>query len=221
MRSRSKALDRVRTIGLLADQIRETGRTIFAGEDAIGRGALRARILGRAQFGRRAHLRAGMLIRAGRAAFGKIAVGKVAIGKSVAFGKLVGFAGAVGVRLFTSQTCSRAGPVQKHDPDAAAPERPPPRGRLSPGALGRRIAKVGGWTETRPVSLGLLPSGPDPVGEWCVHRQPPAPYLDRRRDFRNLFGHAACFDPLQKRKSLPGNFCPQADILRKSREGLS
>src|SRR5947209_15551598 len=37
--------------------------------------------------------------------------------------------------------------------------------------------KVGGWTETRPVSLGLLPSGPDPVGEWCVHRQPPGPYL--------------------------------------------
>src|SRR5262249_57906309 len=26
-----------------------------------------------------------------------------------------------------------------------------------------------------PRSLGLLPSGPDPVGEWLVHRQPPAP----------------------------------------------
>src|SRR5438874_4284737 len=25
-----------------------------------------------------------------------------------------------------------------------------------------------------PRSLGLLPSGPDPVGEWLVHRQPPA-----------------------------------------------
>jgi hypothetical protein len=45
-------------------------------------------------------------------------------------------------------------------------------------------AKVGGWTETRPVSLGLLPSGPDPVGEWCVHRQPPGPYLDQAGDFR-------------------------------------
>jgi hypothetical protein len=42
----------------------------------------------------------------------------------------------------------------------------------------RGAAKVGGWTETRPVSLGLLPSGPDPVGEWCVHRQPPDGYLD-------------------------------------------
>ena len=26
-------------------------------------------------------------------------------------------------------------------------------------------------------SLGLLPSGPDPVGEWLVHRQPPASYI--------------------------------------------
>lgn len=26
-------------------------------------------------------------------------------------------------------------------------------------------------------SLGLLPSGPDPVGEWLVHHQPPAPYM--------------------------------------------
>src|SRR5215831_17618310 len=26
-------------------------------------------------------------------------------------------------------------------------------------------------------SLGLLPSGPDPVGEWLVHRQPPGPYI--------------------------------------------
>src|SRR5271166_68577 len=40
-------------------------------------------------------------------------------------------------------------------------------------------------------SLGLLPSGPDPVGEWLVHRQPPGFYIGRRareskqgRDFR-------------------------------------
>ena len=26
-------------------------------------------------------------------------------------------------------------------------------------------------------SLGLLPSGPDPVGEWLVHRQPPGAYI--------------------------------------------
>jgi hypothetical protein len=45
---------------------------------------------------------------------------------------------------------------------------------------------VGGWTETRPVSLGLLPSGPDPVGEWYVQRQPPSLYLDHVRDFRKL-----------------------------------
>ena len=30
-----------------------------------------------------------------------------------------------------------------------------------------------------PRSLGLLPSGPDPVGEWLVHRQPPASYIGR------------------------------------------
>jgi NAD+ diphosphatase len=30
-----------------------------------------------------------------------------------------------------------------------------------------------------PRSLGLLPSGPDPVGEWLVHRQPPGPYICR------------------------------------------
>ncbi len=30
---------------------------------------------------------------------------------------------------------------------------------------------------TRSVSLGLLPSGPDPVGEGNVHRQPPACYI--------------------------------------------
>lgn len=55
-------------------------------------------------------------------------------------------------------------------------------------AYNRRLTtkrQVGGWTETRPVSLGLLPSGPDPVGEWCVHRQPPSIYLDRPGEFRN------------------------------------
>ena len=30
-------------------------------------------------------------------------------------------------------------------------------------------------------SLGLLPSGPDPVGEWLVHRQPPASYIGRTK----------------------------------------
>ena len=30
-------------------------------------------------------------------------------------------------------------------------------------------------------SLGLLPSGPDPVGEWLVHRQPPGSYIGRTK----------------------------------------
>src|ERR1700730_18988897 len=35
-------------------------------------------------------------------------------------------------------------------------------------------------------SLGLLPPGPDPVGEWLVHRQPPAAYIGRTRRERKL-----------------------------------
>jgi len=34
--------------------------------------------------------------------------------------------------------------------------------------------RVGGWHgDPCRGSLGLLPSGPDPVGEWLVHHQPP------------------------------------------------
>src|SRR5262249_58779767 len=33
-----------------------------------------------------------------------------------------------------------------------------------------------------PRSLGLLPSGPDPVGEWLVHRQPPASISAQRKE---------------------------------------
>ena len=43
----------------------------------------------------------------------------------------------------------------------------------------RRVRETGGRLTSDPnrSSLGLLPSGPDPVGEWLVHRQPPAPYI--------------------------------------------
>lgn len=38
--------------------------------------------------------------------------------------------------------------------------------------------KVGGWHgDPCRNSLGLLPSGPDPVGEWLVHHQPPAVHI--------------------------------------------
>ena len=50
--------------------------------------------------------------------------------------------------------------------------------RRTAGAKTGGWIKVGGWTKTRPGSLGLLPSGPDPVGERYVPRQPPGPYLD-------------------------------------------
>ncbi len=43
---------------------------------------------------------------------------------------------------------------------------------------------------TRPISLGLLPSGSDPVGEWNVHHQPPALYIgetSRKNKHRDAF----------------------------------
>jgi hypothetical protein len=41
------------------------------------------------------------------------------------------------------------------------------------------LEKTGRRLTSDPIrtSLGLLPSGPDPVGEWLVHRQSPGPYL--------------------------------------------
>src|SRR5580693_3665050 len=49
---------------------------------------------------------------------------------------------------------------------------------------GSRFARceIKGWEadeRPEPRSLGLLPSGPDPVGEWLVHRQPPGDYIGR------------------------------------------
>ena len=45
-----------------------------------------------------------------------------------------------------------------------------------------RSAKPGGRLDERPASgsLGLLPSGSDPVGEGYVHRQPPKPIMEPR-----------------------------------------
>src|SRR5205809_7060803 len=46
------------------------------------------------------------------------------------------------------------------------------------------LEKTGRRLTSDPIrtSLGLLPSGPDPVGEWLVHRQSPGPYLGPTRD---------------------------------------
>ena len=68
----------------------------------------------------------------------------------------------------------------------------PDRAQRNPGAAYERLDRPGfrsaqsgltnprceGWEadeRPEPRSLGLLPSGPDPVGEWLVHRQPPGP----------------------------------------------
>jgi hypothetical protein len=44
--------------------------------------------------------------------------------------------------------------------------------RVSLEKTGRRLT-----SDPIRTSLGLLPSGPDPVGEWLVHRQSPGAYL--------------------------------------------
>ena len=122
---------------LLADQVGEGGRPIFAGQHAIG--------------GRRRRRRPRP---------------KSAAPKSCASPRCWG----VSVELVGH----RSGQYP------AAAGRPQASRGTTRSAGG---AEVGGWTETRPVSLGLLPSGPDPVGEWCVHRQPPGSYLDQSAAF--------------------------------------
>src|SRR5262249_30345452 len=47
-----------------------------------------------------------------------------------------------------------------------------------------------------PRSLGLLPSGPDPVGEWLVHRQPPPTYIGPiKRESKQRGSVSASFSP--------------------------
>ena len=68
---------------------------------------------------------------------------------------------------------------------------------------------VGGWTKTRPVSLGLLPSGPDPVGERYVLRQPPGAYVDyvaAGRKGRRAYGLHFRFPPRLKLLNCLGAF---------------
>ena len=52
---------------------------------------------------------------------------------------------------------------------------------IRPAAAPAALLDRGNWWEADerpdPCSLGLLPSGPDPVGEWLVHRQPPGTYI--------------------------------------------
>src|SRR5262245_62750069 len=56
---------------------------------------------------------------------------------------------------------------------------------MKPPARPGRVLRIGDFllgrgrltSDPNRSSLGLLPSGPDPVGEWLVHRQPPAPYI--------------------------------------------
>src|SRR5215208_5135147 len=55
--------------------------------------------------------------------------------------------------------------------------------RVKPAHDEKGCMKLGGRLTSDPnrSSLGLLPSGPDPVGEWSVHRQPPDLYIGPRK----------------------------------------
>jgi hypothetical protein len=55
-------------------------------------------------------------------------------------------------------------------------------GTLTSGATLMPIGLADLQSEPRP-KLGLLPSGPDPVGEWYVPRQPPSLYWTMRGNF--------------------------------------
>ena len=70
---------------------------------------------------------------------------------------------------------------------------------------------MGGWHDD-PCrgSLGLLPSGPDPVGEWFVHRQPPALYLAlMATESKRARVHSdKVFRPLQNQRNLKAFMFP-------------
>jgi len=54
-------------------------------------------------------------------------------------------------------------------------------------------------------SLGLLPSGPDPVGEWLVHRQPPGLYIGgTERECKRRTSVVVQKFPLFRRESIKG-----------------
>src|SRR5262245_35947 len=63
-----------------------------------------------------------------------------------------------------------------------------------------------------PRSLGLLPSGPDPVGEWLVHRQPPASISAQRN------GNASGRQPQSTAGFLPWVPSSCACLLEKRRD---
>src|SRR5262245_41381508 len=69
-------------------------------------------------------------------------------------------------------------------------------------SAGRRLT-----SDPNRSSLGLLPSGPDPVGEWLVHRQPPSLYIGgTRRDCKRQHDQSRTTTDAQMNNadSLPG-----------------
>src|SRR3954469_4385390 len=66
-------------------------------------------------------------------------------------------------------------------------------GAAGPSVMRYFARKTGRRLTSDPIrtSLGLLPSGPDPVGEWLVHRQSPGHYLGLKGEEskRGLYCH--------------------------------
>src|SRR5437016_5512458 len=82
---------------------------------------------------------------------------------------------------------------------ACGKERNQAQGADLAALLARFARKTGRRLTSDPIrtSLGLLPSGPDPVGEWLVHRQSPGPYLGPKgpESKRGGRGLRACAEP--------------------------
>ena len=137
--------------GVLADQILETGGPVFARQHAIGL----------AGFRRRGALR---IVRGHQRS---ASIGHRSIRNPDCLSKP-----ACGTQLTRIPIAKPVSTFAEYAPNKSSAGRGYPILRDSLEKTGRRLT-----SDPIRTSLGLLPSGPDPVGEWLVHRQSPGPYL--------------------------------------------
>src|SRR5436190_10998760 len=92
----------------------------------------------------------------------------------------------------------------------------PRAGRKKVGVFGGRLT-----SDPNRSSLGLLPSGPDPVGEWLVHRQPPA-FISAERSANASGGRPQNATPIRLRArhiTLHERRRPSAPIIKSKISG--
>src|SRR6202163_2194659 len=84
------------------------------------------------------------------------------------------------------------------------------RMRASHRTLRDSLEKTGRRLTSDPIrtSLGLLPSGPDPVGEWLVHRPSPGPYLGPKGPESKHGGRGVCGTCAGTWKGISCGSCP-------------